>query len=241
MIVRIFDAESTGIPSETETHAMVEGGWTDFDTDSGIISSPSSMLCNPGRPIPVEAQAIHHIRDCDVVGAPTPDKVCEAISANVATDYYAAFNSAFDQQFFGGADKQWICVYKSALRVWPDAPRHNNQTLRYFLGIDDLPDFNREHAEPSHRAGPDSYVTAFILRELLKRTDIENVLKWSAGPALLSRVRFGKHFGMKWSEVPMSYLTWIGQSDITDRDIRATAKHYLKIASARRNAQKETT
>lgn len=237
MIIRVFDAESTGIPSETETHAMVEGGWSDLDTDSGTISSPSSMLCNPGRPIPVEAMAFHHIRDCDVVDAPTPDKVCETISANVATDYYAAHNIDFDRQFFGGGETQWLCTYKCSLRVWPDAPRHNNQTLRYFLGVDDLPDFNRDHAEPSHRAGPDTYVTAFILRELLKRTDVENMLKWSSGPALLARVDFGMHYGKKWSEIPMSYLQWVIDNITDDRDKRATAKFYMAKACARRNAQ----
>ena len=36
----------------------------------------------------------------------------------------------------------------------------------------------------------------------------------------------------------MGYLQWIvGKSDITDRDVRATAKYYLKQKSIERNTE----
>lgn len=76
-------------------------------------------------------------------------------------------------------------------------------------------------------------MSAFILRELIDQTSIEEMVRWSSGPALLAKVGFGKHRGKRWSEVPVDYLQWLIKSDMDDRDVRATAKHYLKAADGR--------
>lgn len=226
MKLRIFDTETTGIPSETEKHQAVEFGWTDFDIETGKIGEPQFTLVNPGRPIPIEAKAIHHLTDAVVQNGLSPDRACMLL--NVDTEMFGAFNMSFDEQFFGGGGKPMLCAYKAALRLWPDCPSHKNQVLRYFLDLDDAVDFNADLAMPPHRAGPDSYVTAHLFRRILKETSIEQITRWSSGPALLANVRFGKHFGQKWSAVDKSYLSWIlEKSDIKDRDIRATAKYYL--------------
>lgn len=228
MRVRILDVETTGIPTETETHALVEIGTCDLvQSPSGWrVDAPVATLVNPGRPIPIEAMAVHHIRDADLAGAPSPDRVLLSL-ADGAT-HFCAHNIDFERKFYGGGQLQWICTFKSALRVWPEAPGHSNQVLRYFLDIDAHDDFDPERAAPPHRAGPDAYVTAFILRELIDQAPIEDLVKWSSGPALLAKVGFGKHRGKRWSEVPIDYLQWIIKSDMDDRDVRATAKHYLK-------------
>ena len=57
--------------------------------------------------------------------------------------------------------------------------------------------------------------------------------RWSSGPALLAKVGFGKHRGKRWSEVPADYLQWLVKSDMDDRNVRATAKHYLKAAEGK--------
>jgi exodeoxyribonuclease X len=224
--IRVFDTESTGIPSETEKHSAVEFGWTDFDIATGRISEPKAVIVNPHRPIPVEAMAIHHIRNSDVENAPAIERACMTMMDGA--EMFGAFNMAFDEQFFGGGGKPMLCAYKAALRIWPDCPSHKNQVLRYYLDLDDAVDFDPDLAVPPHRSGPDSYVTAHLFRRILKETTIEQIIRWSSGPALLANVRFGKHFGEKWSQVDKSYLSWIlEKSDIKDRDIRATAKYYL--------------
>lgn len=229
-VFRCIDVETTGIPTETERHALVEIGWTDVGVmhDGATYGMEQfSMLVNPGRAIPIESMAVHHIRDADVVDAATPDAACMRLAAG--GDFYVAHNADFEREFFGGGEKPWICSFKSALRVWPDAPGHSLSVLRYWLKMDDDPSFERDLAMPPHRAGPDAYVCAFLLVELLKHATVEQMVKWSSGPALLAKCGFGKHFGLKWSEVPKGYLSWIvDKSDITDRDVRATAKYYLK-------------
>lgn len=231
MIIRIIDVETTGIPSETEAHALVEIGTCDLvQSPSGWrVSSPVARLVNPGRKIPIEAMAVHHIRDADVADAPDPGSVLLTL-ADDAT-YLCAHNIDFERKFYTGGEMQWICTFKSALRVWPDAPSHSNQVLRYFLDIDAHDDFDPVLATPPHRAGPDAYVSAFILRELIDQTPIDDLVRWSSGPALLAKVGFGKHRGKRWSEVPHDYLEWVLKSDMDDRDVRATAKHYLKVGA----------
>src|SRR5437588_106242 len=98
MIIRVLDFESTGIPSETERHALVEVGWTDLTRigDTWKVGYPKSHLVNPGRPIPSEASAIHHIRDEDVIGAISPDKAC-ALLADTDAVAFAAHKMDFEQ------------------------------------------------------------------------------------------------------------------------------------------------
>lgn len=229
---RTIDVESTGIPSETDKHAMVEGAYADVVGDRGkeIILDPWSSLCNPGRAIPPESSAVHHIRDIDVKDAPSPDVICTKMGAG--GDYYAAHNASFDQMFFGGGDKTWICTWKCALRIWPDAPSHKLQVLRYWLKFDDDPLFEADLAMPPHRAAADAYCAAFLLLKLLDASTVEQLVKWSSGPALLVTCYMNKHRNKRWSDVARddpSYLSWIvDRSDITDKDIRATAKYWLK-------------
>jgi exodeoxyribonuclease X len=200
----------------------------EFNGDDSVqIGKPEARLCDPGRPIPPSASAVHHLRDRDVAGQPTPDKIFPEVMAGA--DVFCAHKSDFDRQFFGGGDKPWLCTWKGALRVWPDAPSHSNQALRYWRGFDDDPAFDRSLVALPHRAGCDAYVTAHILRDLLGLASLGDLQRWSSGPALLTKVGFGKHFGKRWSEVDKSYLEWITEkSDIKDRDVRATAKYYLK-------------
>src|SRR6185436_17880445 len=143
MLVRTIDFETTGIPTETEKHAVCEAGWCDvvdlpLDQTGDIAqwgcSAPRATLINPGRPMPVEAMAVHHIRDRDLVGAPPATTVFRALTQDA--DVMAAHNARFEREFFTGGDRPWICTYKCALRAWPDAPGHSNQVLRYHLGLE---------------------------------------------------------------------------------------------------------
>lgn len=240
MLIRVFDFETTGLPAEGDPQAVVEIGWTDIQATFGDpipkaciceIGLPKSMLINPGRPIPVAARAVHHIIDEDVIGSPMMDTGALALSDG-SPDHYWAHNADFDRQFWG-TGRRILCSYKIALRFWPEAERHTNQFLRYHL---DLP-VERELCDPVHRAGPDSYVTAFLVARILEEAadrgiDLDTMEKWSNGPALLPRCPIGKHRGKLWSDVPTSFLQWmIGVPDM-DRDLKANARHHLKIREA---------
>lgn len=227
MLVRVIDTETTGIPSDNEPHhALCEIGWCDIV--DGKIGEPHQRFVNPGRPIPTAAKAIHHITDDMVADAIDPSVACRTLMEG-QPDVFFAHNAEFDRQFFRGGDTPFLCSYKIALRFWPDAEKHTNQFLRYYLDVK----LDPAKADPPHRAGADAYVTAHIAALILAEAEergikIEDMARWSKGPALLPRITFGKHKGMKWEEAPTDYLEWIAFKSEMDRDAKANAKHWLK-------------
>lgn len=224
MLIRVCDVETTGLPPDA---AVCEVGWSDLwiTDEETTIDPPVSRLCNPGRPMPPEARAVHHISDADVAGCPAPTVAFAELM--LGANVFAAHNAAFEQQFFAGGGIPWICTYRCGLRAWPDSPSHKNQVLRYFLDLD----IDGDKAMPPHRAGPDAFVSAHILRELLVKNSVDQLIKWSSEPALLVKVGFGKHRGSKWSEVPRDYLEWCLRQDM-DADTKHTARHHLQRRAA---------
>lgn len=225
--IRCIDFETTGLPESERPVAICQIGWCDIDAFDGAIKvySPTSFLCDPGHEIPPEARAVHHISDADVAGELSPEEGLKRLLQN-PPDYFAAHNAKFEQHFFSDHTVPWICTYKVALRFWPDAPAHTNQVLRYYLDLE-LPD---SLAMPPHQAGPDAYVTAHILQTMIEtgRASLEDMARWSSGPALLPKIPFGKHRGAKWEDVPTDYLDWIVSKSDLDGDIKANASHHLK-------------
>lgn len=227
--LRVVDFETTGMPPDA---AVCEVGWCDvhIDDDPHVppgIDEPIGMLVNPNRPMPPEARAVHHISDADLIGAPPITTGFLALSnlahSKGAPDAFVAHNAKFEQEFFTGNGVPWICTLKVARRLWPDCPSHTNQCLRYYLGIE----IDDALAMPPHRAAPDAYVTASILRDALAIATVEQMIEWTAGPSLLPRVTFGKHRGQNWSDLPVDYLDWIIRKSDMDVDTKFTARHWL--------------
>lgn len=227
MRLRSIDLETTGMePPEAE---VIEIGWTDVDlTHDGPIlfgeRDAGSTLFGCTKPCPPEVIAVHHLTARDLAGREvcTPDALRSAVAG---ADVVVAHNAEFEGRWFtpdilGGAPL--VCTLKAASRVWPDAPGHSNQVLRYWLGLD-LPE---RLAMPPHRAQPDSYVTAQILIRLLGRATIDQMIAWSAEPRVMPRITFGKHRGSKWADAPRDYLEWVLRSDL-DADTKWNARREL--------------
>jgi exodeoxyribonuclease X len=204
-LLRVIDLETTG--QNFATGGVVEIGWQDLAPgDDGtwqLVGASGAMLVNPRNPISPETSAVHHITDEDVAGAPIWHDAARILRGEPPCRFkaLAAHRAAFEQRWClpaltGGTP--WICTYKCALRLWPDAPTFSNQGLRYWrrpMGLD------RATSLPAHRAGPDAYVTAHHLRDMLALASVEQLLAWSAEPALLPRVPFGVQRGRRWSEL----------------------------------------
>lgn len=236
MTYRCIDMETTGIPTDGgEPCGIMEAALVDLRF--GIIHPPKGVLVDCGIPVSIEARAVHHISDEMVSGEIRPDQAIMMLMEDMKPeeDYFCAHNIDFERKFFGGGEVKWICTYKTALRIWPEAPGHKLMELRYFLQLDDADDFDPKLAEPPHRARADAYVCAHLLRRILaeEKTTVEQLVRWSNGPALLYLCWMKKYKGTPWKDVPRDYLSWIVEkSDITDRDIRATAKYYLTRPSS---------
>jgi exodeoxyribonuclease X len=87
---------------------------------------------------------------------------------------------------------------------------------------------DRSIADRAHRALPDAYVTAHLLREILKHASIGELISWTKEPILLPRVPFGKHRGQAWKDVPPDYLQWILRQQDMNEDVVHTARHHLE-------------
>lgn len=223
-LIRVCDVETTGIDDPAE---MVELGWTDvrlFPDGWAVERGPESVLVNPGMPISFPAMAVHHISDAMVRQAADPDDLRKEIVKGV--DYLCAHNAAFDSRFIRGHNVPWLCTFKGARTAWPEMQSHGNGSIRYERGL--LLDDKR--CEPSHRAGPDTWVTAHILLDLLKIYEPETLAEISRKPVLLRKIPFGQHFGKSFREIDNGWLNWAVDKmsdDPTKEDVVFTAKTEL--------------
>lgn len=233
-IVRVVDIETTGLP-EDEQRAICEMGWVDLDLATMKIGEPVTFFVNPGHPIPAHTRAVHHISDADVASAMRPDQALIQLGKGMGpNDVLAAHNAAFEQAFIGGP-RRWICTLKCAYRAWPDLQSHSNQSIRYAMGFDDRSWFDSAAAMPPHRALPDAYTTAHILRDLLDLRPLERLIEISDEPGFLPRMTIGEHHGKKFTDVPTDYLQWLVKKMANDHKRSAevfTARHYLKKREA---------
>lgn len=240
-IIRVIDLETTGFaPPEAEP---IEIGWCDvYATRRDLAGEPAgwevdfddSLLIEPKGPIPPETSAIHHLtaedfRQGHPMGA-WEDAGRRMVWAgdNQPLGYYAAHNAAFERQFITAdwtLQAAWICTYKCALRLWPEAPAHSNQALRYWRGLP----VHRHIANQAHRAGPDAYVTAHLLRDMLEQPGVtlDKLVTWSSEPALLAKCHIGRYRGQRWSEIDdKGFLFWLLERDFSE-DVKHTARFHI--------------
>lgn len=238
----VIDTETTGIDPEVDrvveiaSVAVMPGIETPWR-----VTRLRASLVNPARPIPPEASAVHHLVDADVVSSPSLDEAVGQVvpplpdgNEMVIVAHNAAFDSKFLPQF---SNKQWLCTYRCALHLYPDAPSHSNQTLRYWLGLQppftQMDEANKRNAQP-HAALFDAVTTAALLMQMLETNDADYLCRLQFEPVLLATVRFGQHRGKKWADVPLSYLEWVLKQNF-DTDVKHTARHYLESRTNRRS------
>ncbi|WP_454618355.1 exonuclease domain-containing protein [Bradyrhizobium cenepequi] len=222
-IARVLDYETTGTPEDQDAE-IIEFGRIDVDLFSRQVFNPWTSLACPRGPIPAVTKAVHHITEADVADAPPArDLWDEFYSGCGPLDILVAHNAKFEMHFHAGDGRPWIDTYKVARVVWPDAPTHSNQGLRYWL---DLP-VDRERASPPHRALPDAYVTAHLFVRLLDHKTVDEMVHISKYPALLKIMNFGKHKGTTFEAAPLDYLEWIRDKSDMDEDTKFTARYWV--------------
>ena len=229
--IRVIDLETGGNgPDE-----VCEIGWQDLRLDIDRVwrldDERGSLLVNPGRPMSPDTIAVHHILDAHVAGAPYWKEIAHTVLRPVGgVVALAAHRAAFEQRYCrpgltGAAD--WICTWKCALRLWPDLPRFSNQMLRYLRKPEGLV---HEQGLPAHRAGPDAYVTAHHLRDMLNDVSAAQLLAWSQEPGLLPRVPAGPNRGRPWADLDEDALHAFANG--RDADIRFSAQGELRRRDA---------
>ena len=224
-VLRVIDFETTGMAPPAEDCEVGICDLTQLADGSWEVGEPDSWLCGVAA-IPPEVRAVHHITMDDVNGSAPFDRarLLDAPLPNALV----AHNLNFELQFIGEQHLPAVCTYKAALRIWPDAPSHSNGALRYWLEDQGLiTGLDPKLAQPSHRAGPDAYVTAHIMRALLGLASSRELVAWAREPAALPRCPIGKFRGQPWSEVETGFLTWmLGQASM-EEDLKWNARREL--------------
>lgn len=224
--IRVIDFETTG--TEHPEAQVCQVGYSDVDVELRAVFSYHEWLCGITVPMPPEVRAVHHISAADCDGFPPfdPDTLDDD-----KVFAFAAHNASFEGKFFQ-TPKRMICTYKAALRVWPDAPAHSNGALRYWLEDQGLISPKSELAMPSHRAGPDSYVTGWIMIALLNAGATgKDMITWTREPALMPRCPIGKFRGKPWSEVDDGFLGWMMRQEDMDEDLKWNADREIRRRS----------
>lgn len=224
----IFDTETTGLDPEKDK--VIEVAFEKILGDQSVRQF--TTLLDPGIPIPPESSAIHHLVDEDVAGRPGMDKLLPKLQTYFADGVIVAHNASFDRSMMPGLqDHRWLCSYRMARHVWPDAPRHNVQTLRYWLGLKvDTGDL------APHRALADVLVTTVVFRAALAAylaqggvDDVDALIAYVDSPIRVRKMPFGEHFGKPLEEVPTSYLAWlVEKATRADQDLLWTAEEILR-------------
>lgn len=205
-LLRVIDMEATGLQQDAR---VCEVAWCDLDTETRAIGPVRSSLCRV-ESMPPDTRAIHHIRAQDTWGFPPYDRWIiyeEAARAGVAG--FAAHSCDFEERFLLGSIPT-VCTYKAALRVWPQAPAHGVFALLYWLEDAGLVSYDRVLAHPPHRAGPDAYATAVLLRAIYEAGhEGKDLWRWTCEPRLLPRCPIGNYRGQPWSDCDSGFLNWI--------------------------------
>ena len=238
----VIDLESTG--REPEKAHIVEWAalvlFPEWFGQGGV--QEHGGLVKPPVPIPPETSAVHHIIDADVADAPAWDVEQQKLAALLTAGTIAvAHNAEYERTMLSKLEVpglRWLCTYKAACRVWPDAPGFGNEALRYYLGLGT----GRKGQQAAHSALHDARVTAQILGELLRAgTSIEDMLAWTEQPAMLPTCPLGDWRGKKWSEVDEGFLMWIMRKIHDREDVRFCANAELERRQKERAAAAQAT
>lgn len=228
VILRVIDFETTSLES---TGDVIEYAYTDLDRNTGLITPGAARLYGAAD-VPPETRAVHHIWPEDLAGLDRFDPeamVDEALAAGVAG--MAAHQSEFEGKWVGRyleGNIPLVCTYKAALRTWPDAPSHGNFALLYWLKDAGKVTPDRALIGQAHRALPDTYATAWLLKALFDSgVTGKEMAQWTREPRMLPRCPIGKFRGKPWGEVETGFLRWMLNQNEMEPDLKWLADREL--------------
>jgi len=234
MRIAVVDTETTG-DSEQDQVCELAVATVDAETQQMILGR--DQLVKPTCSMNVIARAVHHITDDQLKHAPTMAKLMarnKSILTEIKTSQYVAMHYAdFDLRMLEQSGYKLtqeapgvkvICTWRASRHLWPDAPRHSNQVLRYWLDLA-VPYCIR----PPHRAMPDALTTATLVLRMLTLKTADELVQLTNTPYLQRIIGFGKYKGMEWRhvrEIDRSYLSWILRQEDFGEEERYVAEFW---------------
>ena len=161
---------------------------------------------------------------------------CDEKTPDVLVFHNAEFDRGFLPEWL--RELPYVCTWRCALHLVPNAESHSNGALWYELGLSHpLPE---EAGTMPHRALFDALMTRDILEWMLSRVSfnesgfctmspdeaLQHLIKLTSTPVLLTKCRFGKHREERWEDIPSTYMNWVLGQDF-DADTKHTCRHWL--------------
>lgn len=206
----VLDTETTG----AEPQKVIELAGLDWTYQRPIEADHfQETFIDPQQKIDPASQAVHHILDEDVAGAPLLEEVAPAWDEWVADSPIVAYNSDFDRKVLSSTPlhgKRWVDAWRAAMHVWYIGQENEDgfkltsfkqQELRYWLRLP-------KTSGDAHRAAADIQVTAMLLERVIdayiecgNEPTLEAFLAWVDGPIQhLTLPIGGGHFAGKTPE-----------------------------------------
>jgi len=228
----VIDVETTGLEP------------SDRICSAGIIAGETTHyeLVHPGKKIPPQASAIHHITNEMVQEAPSfgQSAIYDTIaSLNIPENILISHNAPFELSMLQKEGIAWqgsvIDTLKCAQSLMDDLEGYALQFLRYELRLyrSEEEFFKRfECALMPHHALSDALHTRMVLDYLLELADEERLIEISRSHVLLTRLPFGKYAKRRIEEISLKdpgYLKWMVESLMDmDEDLRYSIDYYLR-------------
>ena len=215
-----LDTETTG--KDFKTCEIIEMGFAYRENGKWV---EASKLYKPDEPIKPECSAVTNITNRMVEECASffedsnvwQDTVNETVQNKPIIG--VAHNSFYDQKVlerYGFTMGEWLCTLKISRKLWSntaDVTAHNLPYLRYYF------DVQLDEGLVNHRAGTDCVITAAVLEHMIDEMEAtgiidptkdyyEQIQEWLAKPTLITSVPFGKHKGLSFVDVPLSYWSW---------------------------------
>ena len=243
--IHVIDVETTGLDPEADRVVEIAAVTVALEPRPRVEALALDTLVNPGVPIGPVAQSIHHIGDEMVADAPRYEALHPRLGELARSGPFAAHNAVFDRAFTRSR-RPWICTFRLARHLWPEAPSHANQVLRYYLRLEIEERFAGEAGIVPHRAAGDALVSAALLiKELEYAKESGRVpegsdlaawaLEFSEKPVLLPVATFGRHRGERWADVPRDYIEYMVRQPLDDEDLAHTLRSALEGVFAPRS------
>lgn len=171
----IFDTETTGL-ARTDRVIELAAAWVDLATgrvEQDEASRPlvRATLLDPGMPIPAAATKVHGIRDRDVCGKSTLDKVLPGFLRFVGDGPLVAHNASFDMRMLRREAERLglrlpgrvpvYCTQKLARALLPKETSKALASVAAQCGV--------EQRKGAHRALADVETTGAVLAALIAR------------------------------------------------------------------------
>jgi exodeoxyribonuclease X len=227
------DTETTGMRDDDEV-VEIAAVWGHTENEQ------YSFLVKPEKArISYGAMATHHITEDMVRNAESLDDTLWLLRLDrydVDDTVLVFHNAEYDRKYLPAHLRElpYICTYRCALNLVPDAESHSNGALWYELGLSHpMP---KEAGSYPHRALFDAIMTWDLVGWMMAEINLvtpdarQHLIDMTQRPVLLRKVRFGKHQGSLWEEVPVDYLQWCLRQDF-DEDVIHTCRHWIETHS----------